>query len=301
MRFNNRGVYNVSNAYTPNPPIPSNSGLRSSALVTGLSSSPTSPSLATSSQYTSPALESVHLDILNHPVTDVLVMISSLLQKIIEANDALYISHHDQGNHHLYHQHIHSQAPGIASSILAFHGRNIPAISLQAYLLRILKYCPATNEVFLSLLVYFDRISKRANSGEFSSSATVSSTTGVSSPAASTNSPISKDSQSLPFHQQQLPPTDIFVMDSYNIHRLVIAGVTVASKFFSDVFYKNSRYAKVGGLPLEELNRLELQFLLLSDFRLAIPLEELQRYGDMLLQFWDREVPSPQKSVLNSG
>ena len=36
-----------------------------------------------------------------------------------------------------------------------------------------------------------------------------------------------------------------FVVDSYNIHRLVIAGVTCASKFFSDVFYTNSRYAKV--------------------------------------------------------
>ncbi|KAG6821892.1 hypothetical protein H0H93_006888, partial [Arthromyces matolae] len=34
------------------------------------------------------------------------------------------------------------------------------------------------------------------------------------------------------------------VIDSYNVHRLVIAGVTVASKFFSDVFYTNSRYAK---------------------------------------------------------
>lgn len=36
-----------------------------------------------------------------------------------------------------------------------------------------------------------------------------------------------------------------FAIDSYNVHRLVIAGVTVASKFFSDVFYTNSRYAKV--------------------------------------------------------
>lgn len=34
-------------------------------------------------------------------------------------------------------------------------------------------------------------------------------------------------------------------IDSYNVHRLVIAGLTVASKFFSDVFYLNSRYAKV--------------------------------------------------------
>jgi hypothetical protein len=36
-----------------------------------------------------------------------------------------------------------------------------------------------------------------------------------------------------------------FVVDSFNIHRLIIAGVTCASKFFSDVFYTNSRYAKV--------------------------------------------------------
>ena len=40
-------------------------------------------------------------------------------------------------------------------------------------------------------------------------------------------------------------PATYFVVDSFNIHRLIIAGVTCASKFFSDVFYTNSRYAKV--------------------------------------------------------
>lgn len=88
---------------------------------------------------------------------------------------------------------------------LTFHARNVPTITLESYLLRILRYCPASNEVFLSLLVYFDRMSKLAKEA------------------------CGKD----------------FVIDSYNIHRLVIAGVTVASKFFSDVFYTNSRYAKV--------------------------------------------------------
>jgi len=82
---------------------------------------------------------------------------------------------------------------------------------------------------------------------------------------------------------------NFFVVDSYNIHRLVIAGVTCASKFFSDIFYTNSRYAKVGGLPLVELNHLELQFLTLNDFRLSIPVEELESYGNMLVQFYARE------------
>ncbi|KAK9325444.1 cyclin-domain-containing protein [Lipomyces orientalis] len=304
--------------------------------ATGVEQSSPSNSSHSSSTLTSPASDPPHLDILNHPVSDVLVMISALLQRIIEANDALYMTHH-------HHHHSHDgRARGLAASVLAFHGRNVPAISLQSYLMRILKYCPATNEVFLSLLVYFDRISKRANAGDFSEyplpppppppppqqqqqqqqplqqlqpDYRTQLVAGASSSVPATPSSFSSyttshgqqgeypgQPQQSQFALQQFvppspppPPQDVFVMDSYNIHRLVIAGVTVASKFFSDVFYKNSRYAKVGGLPLEELNHLELQFLLLSDFRLAIPLEELQRYGDLLLQFWDREVPSHHK------
>jgi hypothetical protein len=47
---------------------------------------------------------------------------------------------------------------------------------------------------------------------------------------------------------------------------------------------------QVGGLPLPELNHLELQFLLLNDFRLAVPLEEMEAYGTMLVEFYAREV-----------
>lgn len=47
---------------------------------------------------------------------------------------------------------------------------------------------------------------------------------------------------------------------------------------------------QVGGLPLVELNHLELQFLLLNDFRLAVPLEEMEAYGTMLVEFYAREI-----------
>ena len=53
---------------------------------------------------------------------------------------------------------------------------------------------------------------------------------------------------------------------------------------------------KVGGLPLVELNHLELQFLLLNDFRLSIPVEELDAYGTMLVEFYAREVMAQQQS-----
>lgn len=52
---------------------------------------------------------------------------------------------------------------------------------------------------------------------------------------------------------------------------------------------------QVGGLPLNELNHLELQFLLLNDFRLSVPIEELEAYGTMLVEFYAREVLAQQQ------
>lgn len=37
----------------------------------------------------------------------------------------------------------------------------------------------------------------------------------------------------------------VLIINSYNVHRLLITGVMVASKLFSDVFFLNSHYAKV--------------------------------------------------------
>ena len=47
---------------------------------------------------------------------------------------------------------------------------------------------------------------------------------------------------------------------------------------------------QVGGLPIHELNHLELQFLLLNDFRLSVPVEELEAYGSRLVKFYLEEV-----------
>lgn len=94
------------------------------------------------------------------------------------------------------------------ASLLSFHARHVPSISIEAYLLRILKYCPTTNEVFLSLLVYFDRMSK------------LGTAQGLGGESVDPTGNGNKGRRG-------------FAIDSYNVHRLVIAGVTVASKFFS--------------------------------------------------------------------
>ena len=58
---------------------------------------------------------------------------------------------------------------------------------------------------------------------------------------------------------------------------------------------------QVGGLPLVELNHLELQFLLLNDFRLSVPVEELEAYGTMLVEFYAREVMTQHQSSQMEG
>ena len=47
-----------------------------------------------------------------------------------------------------------------------------------------------------------------------------------------------------------------------NIHRYIIGAVVVASKWQEDQVYLNTVYASVAGVPLAEINNLEIAFLL---------------------------------------
>ena len=48
------------------------------------------------------------------------------------------------------------------------------------------------------------------------------------------------------------------------------------------------------------MNHLELQFLLLNDFRLSVPVEELEAYGTMLVEFYAREVIAQRQGTIPS-
>lgn len=205
-----------------------------------------------------------HMDIATFPTYKLLDMLTGLLTKIIKSNDSLGSTPNFET----------SQGKNIPlmREILSFRGKQVPGITLKQYFQRIQKYCPTTNDVLLSLLVHFDRIAKKCNAIAQEYMVSV-----VSTPDKTTASLAHQSSPQL------------FVMDSHNIHRLIIAAITVSTKFISDFFYSNSRYARVGGISLQELNHLELQFLILCDFRLIISVEELQRYADLLYKFWDKE------------
>jgi hypothetical protein len=73
--------------------------------------------------------------------------------------------------------------------------------------------------------------------------------------------------------------------NSYNIHRFLVVAVMISTKFWSDIFFTNAHMSRVGGLPLNELNSLELEFLIMHNFDLHIPTEEIQEIGNMIQSF----------------
>ncbi|KAF9986767.1 hypothetical protein BGZ65_006311 [Modicella reniformis] len=77
-------------------------------------------------------------DVINHPIKDTLVIVSTMLSTMVQMNDSCYDPSRDP--------------------VTLFHSRAVPRISIEAYLFRILQYIPFTNEVLLNVLVYLDRI-----------------------------------------------------------------------------------------------------------------------------------------------
>lgn len=225
------------------------------------------------------------LNIALFPTDKLLEMLTALLDKIVKSNDRLMDTSSLPYQQHEYDNS--AVADKCLKSVMSFRGKHIPQISLEQYFQRIQKYCPTSNDVFLSLLVYFDRISRKCNSN------TQRPNDNANNNDNNYNGSYGNVKKQGYSDKQQTPaaPQQQFVMDSHNIHRLIIAGTTVSTKFFSDFFYSNSRYARVGGISLQELNYLELQFLVLCDFELLISVNELQRYADLLYRFWNKSKP----------
>lgn len=166
-----------------------------------------------------------------------------------------------------------------------FNARSIPTIDVHAYLSRILRYAHCGSECFLALLVYLQR---------------------MSGPTSRLSSQLNAVKRRFGIDQQQnsssSSSSEYIVVHPYNIHRLIITGMMLAVKFSSDVFYTNKHMAKVGGLPVEELNQLEIEFFVFNGFSLAVSNDELQLMGDLLLMFdgSDTELDDPLLAVHSS-
>ena len=199
---------------------------------------------------------------LSFPTEEIIKIIASYLQLVTSHND----------------KHA-SMIPNM--QMTRFHAKNIPSIDILGYLARILKYAPCGTECFLAIIIYLERISVNQEI--------------LYNPVLS--SPI----EIKPKQKRTMQIT------SYNIHRLIISGSLLSIKFLSDVFYTNMHISSfyerltlgVGGIPLNELNILELELLELLDFSLMVSPEELVRCGTILLEFHDTQSIQPNIPLLH--
>jgi hypothetical protein len=63
-----------------------------------------------------------------------------------------------------------------------------------------------------------------------------------------------------------------------NMHRIILVSLLVATKICNDTCWSNKYYADIGGVCLQELNRLEEDFLLKIEWDLFITNKEMEYY-----------------------
>lgn len=69
-----------------------------------------------------------------------------------------------------------------------------------------------------------------------------------------------------------------FRISARNVHRLLITTIMVASKYVEDMNYRNSYFARVGGLCTKEMNKLEMKFLFMVGFKLHVNVSVFESY-----------------------
>lgn len=67
-----------------------------------------------------------------------------------------------------------------------------------------------------------------------------------------------------------------------NAHRLLLAGLRVAMKALEDLSYPHAKIARVGGVTVAELARLEISFCFLTGFELVVDEETLRNHMETL-------------------
>ena len=70
-----------------------------------------------------------------------------------------------------------------------------------------------------------------------------------------------------------------------NVHRILFVSIVIAIKYNEDKFYDNKYYAQIGGISLNELNKLENLFLEMCQFKLYVSSDVFEKYSKYLNSF----------------
>lgn len=79
-------------------------------------------------------------------------------------------------------------------------------------------------------------------------------------------------------------PLTPVVVNSNTLHRLVITAITLAAKLYEDDHYGNDVFCQIGGVSVQELNQLEVEFLRVISFDLHIKASIFLEYSECALR-----------------
>jgi hypothetical protein len=71
-------------------------------------------------------------------------------------------------------------------------------------------------------------------------------------------------------------------LTSFNFQRLLLVSIMTAAKFFEDEYYSNRHWAEIGGLTVQELNSLELEFLFRMAFNLNVKRDQYEAFVNQI-------------------
>ena len=110
------------------------------------------------------------------------------------------------------------------------YSKLIPALSLEKYLIRVIKYTEVENNTLIAAYLYIIKLIKKEN----------------------------------------------FILSINNIYRLLLGSVVLAKKVLEDLKYNNSYYCEIGGISLQEFNKIEFSLFVRLNYEVNPKIEEIE-------------------------
>ena len=110
------------------------------------------------------------------------------------------------------------------------YSKLIPALSLEKYLIRIIKYTEVENNTLIVAYLYIIKLIKKEN----------------------------------------------FILSINNIYRLLLGSVVLDKKVLEDLKYNNSYYCEIGGISLQEFNKIEFSLFVRLNYEVNPKIEEIE-------------------------
>merc|ERR1712118_148225 len=75
-----------------------------------------------------------------------------------------------------------------------------------------------------------------------------------------------------------------FIVTEANVNRLLVSALLISYKYNQDDYYSNSWLARIFCLTVEEINRMEITFLKMINFRAHVDADEVFQISHWLMQ-----------------